>query len=159
MRRSLNRINVDLREPLPLGFARSDRGHSLEDTIAKTFDAVARELASQDNEEVARSERIRIHEARRQPDTLRAQLGAFAITDETRLRRVLDFSLRVVDDRVFLEGTNLELRMPISALEALRVLLANAAITISQFTGLNEASRLVLARRLLREDVVEIVAD
>ena len=156
VRRALNSADIDLHQPLPLGFASHTNDHSLAETIASSFESVARDLTSRDCGEVVRSERVRVEETLRKSHRLRAQLEAIAITDATKLRRRTDVSLVVTTNRAVLQTADRELRMPVSAAGALQTLVDNAAMTVGQLAGLNEASRLVLARRLLREGVVEL---
>jgi mannose-6-phosphate isomerase-like protein (cupin superfamily) len=157
VRRALNSTAVDLRQPLPIGFAYDDDDQSFRDTIAKSFESVALDLASRDYDDIARSERSRIQDASRQQHRLRSQLDSFAITDATHLRRILAIGLHVSGDRAVLEATDLHMRMPVAAIDALRTVAANTMVTVGQLEGLDAAGRMVLARRLLREGVVEIV--
>jgi bifunctional lysine-specific demethylase and histidyl-hydroxylase NO66 len=153
----------ELRRPLPLGFAQAGRTEELSAELARVLKESAERLAAVEPEPVAARE---VQRARRRPrprpqGTLRAVLDAHAVSDETRLRRASEAPLRLIrdGDTVALERTGRRLRGPAALRPALDVVMEQTKLRVGDLAGLDEASRAVLARRLLREGFVEVDVD
>ena len=148
--------------PLPLGYAHDPAAEqALEEGIRRVLDDVRAALASADPGDVAASER------RRRRPRLRHEghLSSVARVDElhpgsrVRLRDGSPPDLEVVDEghvRVVLGDRSL--RLPITARSALELLCAGDPVAVSDLPDLDPDSRLVVARRLLREGMV-VLAD
>ena len=120
-------------------------------------------LAAEDPAPIAARE---VQRARRRPrpsprGTLRAVLDAQAVSDETSLRRVSEEPLRLVDDddTVVLERPGRRLHGPAALRPALEVVVERDELRVADLSGLDEASRAVLARRLLRDGFLELDTD
>jgi lysine-specific demethylase/histidyl-hydroxylase NO66 len=148
------------REALPIGYAEDPTalGHEMA-VRAKELQAFVEEHADQ---EAASSLARRFWRTRRA--ALAGQLSqlerlrAIGLTDELRRRRggVFRVSAEGEEARVLL-GVR-ELRMPLGCEPALRfVARAAGPFRATDLPGLDEGSRLVLARRLVREGAIEIV--
>ena len=59
-------------------------------------------------------------------------------------------------DTVVLEGDRRRLRLPASTAPALQVVLDRGAVDVADLAGLDAPSRVVLARRLVREGFLEL---
>ena len=59
-------------------------------------------------------------------------------------------------DTVVLEGGRRRLRLPASTVPALQVVLDRGTVDVADLAGLDAASRVVLARRLVREGFLEL---
>ncbi len=149
----------DLGRPLPLGFARPDHEDHLTDAMARALRAAGDHLRAVDPVEVASAE-IRRARARARPPsrgTLRAAVDPSALDDGVRLR-VAAGPLRMSHegDTVVLEGGRRRLRLPASTAPALEVVLDRGAVDVADLAGLDAPSRVVLARRLVREGFLEL---
>ena len=149
----------DLGRPLPLGFARPDHEEHLADGMARALRAAGEHLRAAEPVEVARAE-IRRAAARARPPsrgTLRAAVDPSALGDGVRLR-VAAGPLRMTleGDTVVLEGGRRRLRLPASTVPALHVVLDRGTVDVADLAGLDAASRVVLARRLVREGFLEL---
>ncbi|HEX6786695.1 MAG TPA: hypothetical protein VF076_05830, partial [Acidimicrobiales bacterium] len=148
-----------LGRPLPLGFARPDHEDDLTHGMARALRAAADHLCAIDPDEVAAAE-IRRATTRPHPPslgTLRAAIDPTAIGDGTRLR-VAGGPLRITaeGDAVLLEGAGRRLRLPAHTAGALQVVLERGRVEVADLAGLDEPSRAVLARRLVREGFLEV---
>ncbi len=153
----------ELRRPLPLGFARPGRIEELSAELTWVLKESAERLAAEDPEPVAARE---VQRARRRPrpgprGTLRAVLDAHAISDETSLRRASEEPFWLVDDgdTVVLERSGRRLRGPAALRPALEVVLERTELRVADLAGLDDTSRAVLARRLLRDGFLELDGD
>jgi hypothetical protein len=83
------------------------------------------------------------------------------VSDETSLRRVSEEPLRLVDDddTVVLERPGRRLHGPAALRPALEVVVERDELRVADLSGLDEASRAVLARRLLRDGFLELDTD
>lgn len=145
--------------PLPLGFAHPD-GHGPTAAVLSTAldelvgGLTAVSLAELTDEEVDRA----ITSARPPtPGTLRAVVDPQALEDHVRLRRRPGLPLRLLADsshHVVIEFGARQLRLPASALAAARVVADRTEFTVGELGDLDRPSRVVLARRLLREGIV-----
>jgi uncharacterized RmlC-like cupin family protein len=149
----------ELGRPLPLGFARPDHQDDLTDGMARALRAAADHLCAIDPDGVAAAE-IRRATTRPVPPsqgTLRAAIDPSAIGDRMRLR-VAGGPLRMTaaGDAVVLEGAGRRLRLPAHTAAALQVVLERGRVEVADLAGLDEPSRAVLARRLVREGFLEV---
>jgi hypothetical protein len=148
-----------LSEPLPLGFHRvSDR--TLETGLARALHHSAARLAAADTDTAAADERRRA-ERRSSPrvPNLRNVIDHGATHDGTRLRRrpgVTVSASTAEDGSALLAFGERLLRMPPVARSAIEVVSTRDELDVGELTGLDEEGRAVLARRLLREGVVEL---
>ncbi|MGI9052653.1 MAG: cupin domain-containing protein [Ilumatobacteraceae bacterium] len=150
----------DLDAPLPLGYA--DRPEQLARALSATFDAVGRHLATVDVAAVATGEAVRAERARRSMPSgrLRATLDPASIADGTRLARRMDAEL--IDrqhDGVAVQFAGRRLALPAAARPALAAILQSDELAVADLPGLDEPSRAVLARRLIREGLLRPVAE
>ena len=88
-------------------------------------------------------------------------LDAHAVSDETSLRRASEEPFRLLEDgdTVVLERPGRRLRGPAALRPALEVVLERNELRVADLAGLDEASRAVLARRLLRDGFLELDGD
>jgi hypothetical protein len=149
----------ELGRPLPLGFARPDHEHHLTDQMAWALRAAGDHLRAIDPDEVATGEIRRATTRPRPPShgTLRAAVDRSAIGDGLRLR-VAGGPLRMTaeGDTVVLEGGRRRLRLPAHTATALQVVLERGRVDVADLAGLDAPSRVVLARRLVREGFLEV---
>jgi hypothetical protein len=165
VRRLLDRLDeVDLRDPLPLGFATPGRSHLLQEQLADHLRKVVDALASADAGEVARHEHQR---AARRP----RPLGAGRLQSVVSLDRVEPSTVVVADPdngaarpvvpsapgRIELQLVDRSLDMPDSVQAAVAHLARGDEVKVGELPGLDDASRIVLVRRLLREGWLRIV--
>jgi lysine-specific demethylase/histidyl-hydroxylase NO66 len=149
----------ELARPLPLGFARPGLEGLLTDGMARALRAAGEQLSAIDPAEVATAE-IRRGSARARPPssgTLRAAVDPSALDDGVQLR-VATGPLRMTrhGDTVVLEGERRRLRLPASTAAALQVVLDRGVFAVADLAGLDAPSRVVLARRLVREGFLEL---
>lgn len=162
LRRTVDELEADpsLDDPLPLGYHRHERLFAAE--ISARCAAIAKRLAEVDPDVVARRESAR-PTRRRSPlsaGRLRDIAHVGAITSTTPLLR-RDVPVRLAPDpdpdgRVALFLPDRTLRFPPTAAAALDVVLGQDCFVADDLVGLDGRSRLVLARRLIREGVVGI---
>ncbi|MDI1466093.1 cupin domain-containing protein [Catellatospora sp. KI3] len=143
-----------LRAGLPLGLDLTDPAQ-LAPHLAATVEALHEAMAKADPEEVARRLRAAQWTAHRpapvRPVAQAAFADALTAADRVRLRPGLRFTC--VDGRLELPGR--VLTFPGGCQRALEAVLAGPAVRVGDLPGLDDdASRLVLARRLLREAVL-----
>ncbi len=153
-----------LDRPLPLGFAHPERQAALAEALAVAFADAAGELAAVDPAAVAPAEARRARR-RRAPlwtGQLRSVLATTDLDDKTRLRCRPDNPAVLHDGRegrVGLELVDRTLDLPAHTRAALEALLAGGPLAVGDLPGLTEPGRAVLARRLVREGLLEVVAD
>lgn len=161
VRRVLDRVAPgDLDRPLPLGFARPGVAPELTDELASALAATAAALAGADASAAALDEVER--SATRRGALLTGQLAAVLaagdLTLDDEVARRPDQPARLRDDpadgRLVLELTDRRLRLPPVARGALEAILATEHLPVRSFPGVDDASKLVLARRLLREGLL-----
>ncbi len=149
----------ELARPLPLGFARPGREADLTDRMAQALRTARDHLRAVDPDEVATAEiaRATARSHPPSPGTLRAVVDPTAMADGVRLR-VAAGPLRLLDegDTVVLEGGRRRLRLPAHTSTALRVVLERGRVDVADLAGLDAPSRVVLARRLVREGFLEV---
>lgn len=148
-----------LNEPLPLRFADEDGAFTEE--VQRRLQGLSSSVAGVDPEFVARRLRRRVLTTR-QP-LLRGQIHRLLtldeVADETTVARrggsicVLG---RVEGELSALLGDR-ELRMPLHTEPAMSLVAAEETFTVGDLPGLDEAGRLVLVKRLIREGLLEVV--
>lgn len=147
-------------EPLPLRFAVDDSAFTEE--VGRRVEQIGSSVADLDAEAMARTLRRNVLTTR-QP-LLRGQihrnLGLDSIGDETVVaRRAGSFcELDAVDGELAVLLGDRELRMPAWVEPAMKTIAAGGSVTVANLPGLDEAGRLVLVRRLIREGLLEVVA-
>ena len=155
---------LDLDRPLPLGYARPDRVDAFAADLGDVLSSAAKHLADLDAADAARAEAERSRRRRRPLWTgqLQSVLGLDAVDDTTRLRRRVDNPARLRDEaaddgRLVLDLVDRRLRLPSHTAAALAALLANHEVRVGDLPGLDRDGRAVLARRLVKEGLLEIV--
>jgi bifunctional lysine-specific demethylase and histidyl-hydroxylase NO66 len=152
---------VSFRESLPAGFAHDPTG--LEQTVATRLKEMSDWIASVDPAELAAAAADRFRRSR-QPH-LRGQLeevlGLDTISHDTtvRARPHRTAHLSRDDDRVVIELGDREVRLPAPFEPVLRRLLAGDPVRVGDLHELDEDSRPVLVRRLVREGLLTVVRD
>jgi bifunctional lysine-specific demethylase and histidyl-hydroxylase NO66 len=161
VRRALERLDEGASRPLPLGYARPERAGDLEAVLADACRSAAAALEGADLQQLAEVERRRATTRRQDAPAgiLASVLAVHEVDDRTRLRCPLaPDRLRTdrLDGRVALELGSRRLLFPDAMGPALRHLLEGDAVTVSALPDLSPQSRLVLARRLVREGLATI---
>jgi len=155
----IDHIGADLDAPLPFGYANSGQWETLVAEFAAMIDIASRQLAATSPAEEAARQLTR-HGRRRHHHVgrLAATVGARVVHDGVRLRwRGAMRRAGIGDDgRVVVELGDRILRVPGAAAEALAVVEARSEFAVADLAGLDEASRATLARRLVREGLLEI---
>jgi hypothetical protein len=156
--RALRQVEgVDLAAPLPIGFAAPDTDGDLAALVADRLDIAASALRSLDALDVARREQQRAR-------TRRAPLGTGRLASTLAVDDI-DLSTAVVapedtpaevgapaaDGRIVLRLRDREVHLPPATGPALDCLLAGDPVKVGELPGLSDASRVVVARRLVRE--------
>lgn len=158
VRRALDDLG-DLDAPLPLGYARPERSPLLADGLAKALAVASRHLTAADADELAAAEATRA--ATRRRPLLRGHLRSVLspVDDATVVRSRADnpAAVDIDDDRVVLRVADRILRLPGHTRAALDVLLAGDDVSVAQLPGLDADGRAVLARRLVREGLLEVL--
>ena len=143
--------------PLPLGYAR-DASPDLRVGIEQLLAEAAKHLESADAAAIADRERRRRRPRLRHEGHVESVLRLPELDASTvlRLRRGPVPTLDVPADgtAVRLDLGDRVLRLPVTARPALEALLCGHGVTVGDLPGLDEGSRLVLARRLVREGML-----
>lgn len=149
----------ELDQPLPLGFV-SDTAR-LTDEISERLVTIAKSFAELDPSVLARSLRRKVLTTR-QP-LLRGQIHRLLTIDEidddsvvARRERSM-CHLETVGGRLSVLLGDRELRMPGWLEPAMTVVASGERVIVADLPGLDEESRLVLIRRLVREGLLEVV--
>lgn len=158
VRRALDDL-ADLDAPLPFGYARPDRAAVLADGLAKALADAGRHLTAVDPDALAAAESTR--SATRRRPLLRGHLRSVLspVDDTTVVRHRADnlAAIEVDDDgRVVLHLADRTVRLPGHARAALDALLMGDDVAVGRLPGLDAAGRSVLARRLVREGLLEV---
>lgn len=163
-----------LDEPLPIGYRRSEGFDDLADAVADTLDDALDAVAAAGVVETAESEQRRRLAAPPTPGRLWSVVGAGRIADDTVIRWIdPDPLARLVDgvdqtdqhwdgrpgdnhwaprpERIEVRVGRRTLSFPIAVLGALRRLGSGVPTPVGELNGLDASSRLVLARRLVRD--------
>lgn len=151
----------DLDRPLPLGYSSPDQADALEARLADALATAATALGAADVGALSAAEARRA-ERRRKPHwtgQLRSVLAAYDLDDRTRLRRRRDNPARIAaepaaDGRLVLDLVDRRLLLPPITRSALEAVLAAETLTVGELVGIDEPSRQVLARRLVREGLL-----
>jgi hypothetical protein len=165
VRRALGALgDADLDAPLPIGFADPARAGALATALGAAVQRTAAELGAVDAEALAAAEQRRAR-------TWRPPLGAGRLTSALAVD-ALDGSSAVLapedhevelddaldaDGRLVLHLRDRRLHLPPVARPALERLLAGDVVKVGELPELSDASRLVLARRLVREGWLVVV--
>ena len=146
---------------LPLGFAAPGGDGSLGAAISAAMRELIDHLEQLGPDQVAGTEQRRIERRLASRRRLRPLFDAACVTHDTRIRlapgRVA--SLSTDEDQMLVDLGDLRVRMPVSALDALRELVEASEVRVGELAGLNAESQLVVARRLVGDGVAEIVPD
>jgi lysine-specific demethylase/histidyl-hydroxylase NO66 len=144
---------------LPLGFARMTPTE-LAVVIGGRVGQVAARVTAADFHAVATTEMLRVR-PRPDPQRSAALTGAIqqmTITQDSRLRRIADCWLHEDGDRVVVNSGDRQVSFPAAAQAALDAVCQHDELKVDQLVGLDESSRLVVARRLIREGLIEAVS-
>lgn len=155
IRRAVDSLEHGFDRALPLGFAAESQGVELAAAIGDAISRAASQLLSRDLMDVARAEQERVRRRADRPGGLRRELALVGLTDATMIRVRAGATVTTIGDVVVFAFGDCELRMPVAAARALEALVSEETLAIRDLVGLDAASRLVLARRLLREGGVE----
>ena len=142
-----------------IGYTRPEEAEHLSAQIGAALAATSRQLAAADPHELAareitrRSRRAR----RRWTGRLAAVVEPAAIDDTTVVRQRRGFELDADGERIVLTTPDRRLSLPAATMGALRCLAVPTTIEVGALPDLDEAERVVLVRRLVREGVVEII--
>ncbi|MEP7114144.1 MAG: cupin domain-containing protein [Ilumatobacteraceae bacterium] len=155
IRRSLNRPNSSLDRPLPIGYGAS--GDALARIVADGLVSASRQLAAVDPAMVADAERQRVSGPHPRA-LLTAYFASFAIDDATTIQLTTTTTPRVLyeDATITLHLSDRTIRIPAAARSAIEKILLGDPVTVAELPGLNHSSRTVIARRLLREGVIDL---
>jgi hypothetical protein len=155
--------DLDLDDPLPLGYARPDHDGAFVAELGKRLARAADHLGVVDADELARAEVARAS-GRRPPlltGQLRSALALADLDDATLLRRRPDQPARLSEadeGRVRLQLADRILDLPDAAGPALQLVLGRNEVVVGDLPGLGESGRDVLARRLVREGLLVVVS-
>ena len=143
--------------PLPIGYAR-DASPDLRTGIEQLLTEAAKHLESVDAAAIAERERRRRQPRLRHEGHLESVVRLPELDGSTVLRLrpgpVPTLDVPADGSAVRLDLGDRVLRLPVTARPALEALLCGHGVTIGDLPGLDEASRLVLARRLVREGML-----
>jgi lysine-specific demethylase/histidyl-hydroxylase NO66 len=150
----------DFRRSLPAGFGRDPEGLATE--VAAQLEEAAAWLRKQDPAGVAAAVVARRDAGRlpRLEGQLRRQLAADAVDDASRVRLRaggLTGTREAADGRLELVTPDRVVALPAALADVLAPLLAGATVPVADLAPLDGDGRRVLARRLVREGVVEVV--
>ena len=152
-----------LAAPLPLGYARPEHAHELHQQVSDALNASASALHEVDPAAVAATERSRAHR-RRSPLPI-GQLASILRLDSLDQERQVAWRGDVPaaigsradgDGRFSLDLPDRRITFPDAMRPAVERLMEEGAVTIGSLPGLDDASRLVLVRRLVRETVLVV---
>ena len=161
--RIIDRLDAELDAPLPFGYARAGKLAELTADLATAVKSTAHHLADvQAADEAARQ--VGRHRRRRRTSSSRLAVAVDpdAIHDAVVVRRVDGALVGLSTDEsgwLQLELSDRRLRFPTAAAEALDVVASRESFAVGQLTGLDQPSRAVLARRLIREGLLERADD
>ncbi|MPZ53110.1 MAG: cupin [Acidimicrobiia bacterium] len=146
-------------EPLPLRFSVDD--DTLAEVVRGRLDLIGSAVAKIDPQAMARTLRRKVLTTR-QP-LLRGQIHRLLALDEVKDESVVKRRpgsicvIETIDDELSVLLGDRELRMPGWLEPAMTLLAGGKRAVIADLPGLDEASRLVLVRRLIREGLLEVV--
>lgn len=157
LQRVVRSLDQCLDRPLPLGYAHEDARTELAAAIDTMLREAAPGLLAANTASVARAEQQRAQRGHTASGGLRRELALAGLNDAARIRASAGAAVSIEDSQAVLTFDDGELRMPTVAAPALAALVASDVVTVGDLTGLDEASRLVLARRLVREGAAELL--
>jgi hypothetical protein len=149
----------ELRRPLPLGFATDDGALTVE--VRRRLDGISASIRALDAEDLARRMRHKVLTTR-QP-VLRGQIHRLLALDRTsddslvRRREGSICVLEMIDGQFSVLLGDRQLQMPRWLEPAMALVAEGGVCSVSDLPGLDEAGRIVLARRLIREGLLEVV--
>ena len=158
LKRMLDDPTIDLDDPLPIGFLDGGRGDGVAVELRARLDEVARRIADTNPTTVLDGERRRAERRMsgggggRLADTVMR----LDVDDDTLLRRTQEVAVRMDGPSVIVEAGTVTLTMPAAAASAMAMVAANQCFAVADLAGLDRQSRIVLARRLLRERFVTL---
>jgi lysine-specific demethylase/histidyl-hydroxylase NO66 len=162
LRQMIDALDADLDRPLPLGFARTAKECSVAEALTDAVRATVAGLAAVSPHEEARRvvQRARARSGSGGAGRLAVTVDPGAVHDDVELRRRDDLSVSTADDGAVIAAcADRRLRLPAVARQAMEVLASGHRVRVGDLPGLDEASRAVLARRLVREGMLELVLD
>ncbi|MGA9277032.1 JmjC domain-containing protein [Ilumatobacter sp.] len=137
-----------LDDPLPLRFRTADDDMHAE--LGPMIDEVRRHLASIDVAEVARSERTRRTRRPPRPGALNAAVGLANLTLQACVIRTVDWTaIRRADSVIRIERDGHWMNVPSVCARAIAQLRRADHVLIDDLVGLDDSSKLILARRLI----------
>jgi bifunctional lysine-specific demethylase and histidyl-hydroxylase NO66 len=148
---------IDLTRALPLGFARPERTGELVADLHQMLDGLADQLSGLDITAVAEAEQSRARSRRRAlaAGQLRSILSVRDVDSDTRVSRRLDLDASMHEaldgDRIVLALPDRRLLLPAAMRAAVDLLLGGRPVAVGALPDLDPGSRVVLARRLIRE--------
>ena len=161
LRRALDDLAADeLSRPLPLGYARPENAAALAQDLRRTLTAAARAAADADVTVMAVTEQDRAR--RRRPlavGQLQSILDLEGLNLSSRVARRPDHPAAIApepasDGRIILELVDRRLHLPAAMRPAVETLLTEPAVKVGALPGLDDGSKLVLARRLIRDGLL-----
>ena len=156
---SLVESNPAFQEPLPLRFSVDDG--ALSEEVGRRLEQVGSTLAAIDPVAIARRLRRKVLTTR-QP-LLRGQIHRLLALDEVGDESVVTRRpgsicvLETLDGELSVLLGDRELRLPDRLVPAMDLLAGGGAVVVSDLPGLDQAGRLVLVRRLIREGLLEVI--
>lgn len=150
----------ELRAPLPLRFAAEDG--ALVDQIRQRLEEIGSSLGELDPSAIA--QRLRRTVLTTRQSLLRGQIHRLLTLDRVEDESVVTRRegsicvLGTVDGELSVLLGDRELRMPGWLEPAMRVIAAGGRVVVADLPHLDEAGRLVLARRLIREGLLEVIS-
>jgi len=148
-----------LAAPIPLRFA-SDDGAFI-DELGRRLEQVGGSMSDLDAEMIAR--RLRRHVFTTRQPLLRGQIHRLLDLDRIGDGSVVTrrtgsiCALDTIDGELSVLLGDRELRMPLVAEAAMKLIASGESVAVTDLPGLDGAGRLVLARRLIREGLIEVV--
>jgi hypothetical protein len=158
LRRMIERLDPGLDDPLPIGYARMGDAE-LAAALRPQIDRAIAELARTELHSVAQREAHRSlrRQSRSGRGSLAAVFRAAELGQTSRLSRLVECKVETFDDRVDLVLPDRVLSFPLAAEVCLRTLCRANELSVNDLVGIDEPSRLVVARRLIREGAVQTV--
>ncbi len=155
--------DVDLRRPLPLGYARPEHAADLTREIECLLECAARAVSGTDVPTAVEHEQQRAHRRRRSLPVgqLTSVLSLGTLDQQSRVRRRADQPAAAsvtTPGEVTVQMVDRLLRLPLAMSPALDRLLTGDEVEVASLPGLEAESRLVLVRRLVREGLLVVLA-
>jgi mannose-6-phosphate isomerase-like protein (cupin superfamily) len=159
--RVLRRAVSDLDRPLPVGYRHPARRDALASCIDEALEAALDAIGSADLDGVVDAEQHRRLEPPPRPGRIASVADAERIAPDTVIEWIAADPL-VRDDpheesRISIDLGDRTLTLPRSTMPALTALTRGVPVVVDDLPGLDQSSRLVLARRLVREAACIVV--